>query len=560
MIRQGPSLAAREFDVAAALLVARSRVLVVTSFTLAAALAFDEAAHPALQYTLAFAGLPLSVALALSADRLRPTACGAVGAGIDALILAVALVTFPESVATVAAAFLVPVLIASYTGGRSLGLATGGVGLAIVAVVAATGGTSLSPEVGLLMAIAMVVSIAVVSRADALLARSTQRARYHEARASILFEHLAEPVVVTNALGRVSQCNGAARDLLGTEPAGVECADALGLRIGSTRVDCTGGCGLLAIAGSRDSGGIEATTCPSGRDPIPVLVSVVEVPGSDGSEIEYLHTLRNITKLKMADEAKTLFLATVTHELKTPLTVIRGFLETIDRSDVDEQLRVEAIGVMRRRASELSAIIDRVLLASRIDSGGLHLEIAVVDVVPIARDRVNALAGATGRVIALRAEALTPALLGEEAALATILDHLIDNACKYSPVEAKVEVAVDFDDHDVRIAVCDEGDGMTAEQAKHCFDRFWQADPTLRRKVGGSGIGLYIVRSLVESLQGSITVITAPGRGSRFTIRLRRADAAADLPPGEANALAPERSIVREFMRQIGVDTKETIP
>ena len=541
------------------MLVARSRVLVVTFFTLAAALAFEEATHPALQYTLAFAGLPLSVALALSADRLRPTACGAMGAGIDALILAVSLVTFPEAVATIAAAFLVPLLIASYTGGRSLGLATGGVGLAIVVIVAAAGGGSLSPEVGLLMAIAMVVCIAVVSRADQLLARSTRRARFHEARAGILFEHLAEPVVVTDACGRTKQCNGAARDLLGADPAGVACADALGLRIGSIMVDCTGGCGILAIAGSRDSGGVEATAYPSGSDPVPVLVSVVEVPGSDGSEIEYLHTLRDITKLKLADDAKTLFLATVTHELKTPLTVIRGFLETIDRPDLDQELRVEAIGVMRRRALELSSIIDRVLLASRIDSGRLELDVVVVDVVPIARDRVDALAGATGRAIALRAETFTPPLLGEEAALATILDHLIDNACKYSPVEATIEVVVEFGDDDVQITVCDEGDGMTAEQANHCFDRFWQADPTSRRKVGGSGIGLYIVRSLVESLQGSITVDSAPGQGSRFTIRLRRADVSADIRLGETDAPTPERSIVREFMRQIGVDIRETI-
>jgi signal transduction histidine kinase len=336
----------------------------------------------------------------------------------------------------------------------------------------------------------------------------------------------------------------------------------LGLQVDGVALDCSSGCGLLRVEGSRHRGGVEAISSPAGGLPMPVLASVAEVAGADGETREVIHTLRDITRLKQADEAKTLFLATATHELKTPLTVIRGFLDTIQQPSISEDVKTRAMGIMRVRAEELSTIIERLLLASRIEAGGggIVLALTTVDAVAVARERVAALAGATGRILGLHASEEMPAVMSDVTSLATILDHLLDNACKYSAENEPVQVTIAHDDTTVDIAVRDLGDGMTAEQVEHCFDRFWQADPTSRRKVGGTGIGLYIVTSLATSMRGSVAVTSTVGEGTTITVTLRRADApveGAPTPSAGGEPSAPEPSIVREFMRQIGVEPVE---
>lgn len=542
-------------DDPAARLVARVRVVLLTLATVAAALAFDEDSHLGLQYSLTFAAVPAAVGLALAADRLLTTISAVAGAAIDVVVYVAALLAFPSATGALGAAFLVSVLVASYTGGRWVGAATGVAGIAALGIADATDRIPPAGDLALLSAIAVAVALAVVGRADARLLRTAGQARWHEQRAALLLQHLAEPVVVTDASGDLVDNNDAARELLGIPTAATTCARALGLRVDGTPIDCRSGCGLLDLPGSRDAGGLEATAWPEGGEPIPVLVSVVPLPGLD-ADPEYLHSLRDISKLKEADEAKTLFLAATTHELKTPITVIRGFLDTIAQPNVDDELRLTAIGVMRKRAVELSSIVERILLASRIDSGHFEVDLEDVDVEAVARDRVNAMAAATGREIAIETTGVVPNARADEASLATILDHLLDNACKYSEAPAPIHVQLRATVDHVEVVVRDRGRGMTTDQAKHCFDRFWQADASSSRRVGGTGIGLFIVLSLAEAMRGTVSVDSAPAKGTSFTVVLTRADV--DLVGGDSDEVAeaapPEPSIVREFMRQIGVE------
>jgi signal transduction histidine kinase len=137
-------------------------------------------------------------------------------------------------------------------------------------------------------------------------------------------------------------------------------------------------------------------------------------------------------------------------------------------------------------------------------------------------------------------------------ALTTVVDHLLDNAVKYSPDGQRVEVVVRPGPSTVVIEVRDHGIGMNPEQANNCFEKFWQADSGDRRRFGGTGIGLYIVRSLVESMGGHIHVTSTPGEGTTFDVSLANAAHAA-VPVQRNPVVTPERSIIREFMRQIGV-------
>ena len=108
-------------------------------------------------------------------------------------------------------------------------------------------------------------------------------------------------------------------------------------------------------------------------------------------------------------------------------------------------------------------------------------------------------------------------------AFVTVIDHLLDNAIKYSPGGEPVEVDVQVTGDEVRVRVTDAGIGMDAEQAARCFEKFWQAESTDVRRFGGTGIGLYIVHSLVEAMKGDIEVSSVPGAGTAFTVTLRRA-------------------------------------
>jgi signal transduction histidine kinase len=235
------------------------------------------------------------------------------------------------------------------------------------------------------------------------------------------------------------------------------------------------------------------------------------------------------------------------------LTVIRGFVEML-RDDLDADARAMAIESVHRRTVELGAIIDRLLLSSRIEAGRVDLNLADVDLPFVLRDRVLALASATGRVVDLEIDKQVASVLGDEAALATVFEHLIDNAVKYSPDGGRIAVEAVAGER-VVVTVSDEGIGMHADQAAHCFEKFWQAESTDVRRFGGTGIGLYIVRSLIEAMGGRISVRSEPGVGTSFLVELipyvehRRREQ----PPVGVG----EMTMIQEFMRQIGVPRGE---
>ena len=327
-------------------------------------------------------------------------------------------------------------------------------------------------------------------------------------------------------------------------------------------LDCSGGCALLCLGGGAD---VEVwRQLPTGQRQ-PLLGSAVPVLDAGGRVAEVVHSFRDITRLKQADEAKTLFLATASHELKTPLTVIRGFSQMLLEHEVemDDDERLTALRAIEKRARQLNGIVDRLLMSSRIDGGHIDLVLDAVDVTHILAERASALSAASGREIVLDFGDELPALWADVDAFTTITDHLLDNAVKYSPNGGPITVTLsgEGDGDSVALVIADEGVGMTEDQLAHCFDRFWQAEPTDVRRFGGTGIGLYIVRSLVEAMDGRVTVTSAPGEGSAFRVELQRADRRPapepdDVVSAEADLGRGDRSIIREYMRQLGIEVE----
>jgi len=181
-----------------------------------------------------------------------------------------------------------------------------------------------------------------------------------------------------------------------------------------------------------------------------------------------------------------------------------------------------------------------------------------VDVQALLAERADALRAATGRSVHLELPAKLGSVLAEPRALKTIVDHLLGNAVTYSPADRPVVIGGASDRHWVRVTVADYGIGMTGDEAARSFEQFWQADVHEVAQPRGTGMGLYIVRSLVESMGGHIGVKSAKGKGSTFTVAFPRARRAVRRPPlGPAGRESfGEDSSIREFMRQIGVPNR----
>jgi PAS domain S-box-containing protein len=399
----------------------------------------------------------------------------------------------------------------------------------------------------------LVVVVGRIARSHRLAAVSSHR---FQQKAETILARVADGIVVTDGSGIVVETNPAGERLMGRQgqsAVGVPCARALGLREGERALDCRSRCPLLAAAGTSgdDGPGREVwRLLPDGRRQ-PLLASAFAVTDEHGG-VEVVHSLRDITRLKEADEAKTLFLATASHELKTPVTVIAGFAETILRyPDMPEDRRAEAVEAIRRRALELASIVDRLLLSSKIEGGRVNVDLHPVDVRALVIERGNAFQDATERHVVLQVAHEVLVASADPLALRTVIDHLLDNAVKYSDGGPVVLTGRRVGDS-IQVSVSDIGIGMDEDQARQCFDKFWQAESTDERRFGGTGIGLYIVSSMVDAMGGTISVETAVGRGSTFTVSL---PAVGEEPVAEDDdelAQLTDQSGIKDLMRQLG--------
>ncbi|MEE8601897.1 sensor histidine kinase [Euzebya tangerina] len=407
--------------------------------------------------------------------------------------------------------------------------------------------------------LAGVVSMLVLAAAlvRGTLDRSAADVHNASSRSALITNYSTEAIVITDAEGVVVQVNPAARRLLFDDaPAdavvGTTCAEGLSFVTQSgAGLDCSGGCALAELCGG-PTGSVELVqTLPGERRPM--IGSAVMLPGQDG-RTEYLHSFRDISKVKEADEAKTMFLATASHELKTPLTVIRGFTQLLQTRAEDPRDRT-ALDAIEARSRELSDIVDRLLLSSRIDAGRVELDLQPHDITALLRDRLADATHSLGRHITLVTREDIWATVSDTA-LVTVIDHLIDNAIKYSPDGGDVSVALSRSATKAIVRVTDQGIGMSPDQLDRCFEKFWQGEATDVRRFGGTGIGLYIVQSLVAAMRGTVRVESSRGAGTTFTIRLPLLPTPApdgETPPTTIEGRSAPKAAVDEFIEQLGI-------
>ncbi|MGH7310986.1 MAG: ATP-binding protein [Candidatus Rokuibacteriota bacterium] len=236
--------------------------------------------------------------------------------------------------------------------------------------------------------------------------------------------------------------------------------------------------------------------------------------------------------LAAVDQAKSTFVATVSHELRTPLTALLGFSELLATRRVPAEQVVRLAGIMRSEAERMGRIVDDLLDLARIERGtALRVRPVPVVLAPALTAAVEVLSRASGgaRVALACPEGL--AVRADPDALDRVVKNLVSNAIKYSPAGSPVTLSARRRAADVEITVADEGAGIAPEALAHIFEPYYRAGDATRT-APGLGLGLAVVKALVEAQGGTITVASAPGRGTRVTLALppARADVSELVP------------------------------
>ena len=225
-----------------------------------------------------------------------------------------------------------------------------------------------------------------------------------------------------------------------------------------------------------------------------------------------------------ADRLKDEFLATLSHELRTPLTSVLGWATLIRSGDIDEANYAVALETIERNARLQARLIDDLLDVSRIITGNLHLELRPIDLAPVveaARDAVRPTAEAKGIQLQTSLVESECAIKGDSNRLRQVVWNLLLNAIKFTPRGGKVSTDLHCNDSSVVLTVSDTGEGIEAEFLPHVFDRFRQAEGSISRRQGGLGLGLAVVRHLVELHGGRVHAASeGKGKGATFTVEL----------------------------------------
>jgi PAS domain S-box-containing protein len=263
-----------------------------------------------------------------------------------------------------------------------------------------------------------------------------------------------------------------------------------------------------------------AVTLPFGIGERDVWLSLVAVRGADG----VVYAFRDVTAEQRLEEEKSDFIATISHELRTPMAAVYGAAETLLRREGElthAQTR-QLVEMIAAQASRLSQITEEVLLTNLLDRGELPLERLPVDVVHVVRQTIEAIESQLSEpVVELEAPPEVGAAAGDADRIQQVIVNLLDNAVKYggSPVRVRVE---SVNGH-VRISVADSGPGITLADQERIFEKFYRADPQHARAPSGTGLGLYISRELVRRMGGRLDVSSQPGSGATFVVELPRA-------------------------------------
>lgn len=323
---------------------------------------------------------------------------------------------------------------------------------------------------------------------------ATARVEAERRNLAVTVRSLGDALVITDADGTVTAANPRARVLLPEAVEGEKLDEPVALRV--------------ALAG-------EVELVRENR-----TYSVTAAPLDADDAAGHVWTIRDVTERARLEALKSDFVATASHELRSPMTSIKGFVELLEASQGLTARQREWVEILHLSTDRLVELVDDLLDVTRLEAGQVEVRRRPTDVALLAAE-VGALMrprlDAAGQRFSIDvADNLPPALL-DPGRVRQVLVNLLTNGLLYAGDGSHLEIRAEADDHTLVLTVADDGRGMTAERATHVFDRFYRGAE--REGPAGTGLGLAIVSSLVELHRGSIEVVTAPAQGTAFHVR-----------------------------------------
>ena len=247
-----------------------------------------------------------------------------------------------------------------------------------------------------------------------------------------------------------------------------------------------------------------------------------------------VYAFRDITEEHRLDELKAEFITTASHELRTPLAAVYGAAQTLRRHDfaLDDAGRERFISLIVDESEHLARIVNQILLANQLEVGRLDLETEPFDAADLLERVVEAARAYAPEAITFDVQAASgvPPVAADKDRARQIVVNLVENAIKYSPGGGRIQLGVEPKDGEVRFRVVDEGLGIPADEQSRIFEKFYRLDPDMTQGIGGTGLGLYICRELVERMGGRIWLESGEGKGSTFFFELPSAASFRTLP------------------------------
>jgi signal transduction histidine kinase len=281
-----------------------------------------------------------------------------------------------------------------------------------------------------------------------------------------------------------------------------------------------GGWPLTAHATLYVEGDMDRVNAP----PLPVGITYAPLMSSDGALVNIIATIRDITHFREAEELKSMFISVISHELKTPVALIKGYVGTLRRDDAtwDRDIVEDSLEVIEEESDRLTELIENLLDASRLQAGGLSLNLTDVDLFGFTTRLTEKFQTQTDRhTIINTIPSDFPIVLADEDRLGQVLSNLLSNAIKYSPEGGEIRIRGYVRTEQVVICVQDQGPGIAPGDIPFVFDRFYRAD-SATRTTKGTGLGLYLTKAIVEAHGGRIWVDPKPDEGARICFSLPR--------------------------------------
>lgn len=260
------------------------------------------------------------------------------------------------------------------------------------------------------------------------------------------------------------------------------------------------------------------------REDSVVDIYAASLSDDSGNPIGVVVVLHDITELKSLERIRTDFVANASHELKTPITAIRGLSESvIDDKDIDKETLMHFINRIHAQSIRLSQLVGDLMTLSRLEADDESQRFSIINVNTLLRGSLkSAEAAIEEKKHTLQSEITeeTVEVYGDRQNLSQLIDNLLDNAIKYTPEGGRISVTLQTKNGELILSVSDTGIGISEQYQQRIFERFYRVDKARSKSLGGTGLGLSIVKNIAEKHDGSISIQSQPGRGSTFTYRM----------------------------------------